>query len=537
MADRAAETEERLSEILNLFSRKIGSTKGALYATPGGKDPYELVTWYGFASTPRRQVSRSDLIVNRLNTRRSAFWVNGASSDPRLYELLFHSGTDSILVVPIYLQNQLVGFFDLRDKAGGEPFGNSDLPHAREIIEQILPLLSRGVVTSSSGNDRTALAAAPPVDEVAAREDVLRRTIQKAHTIADRDLAPHRATTRTLSEAEIMSIVPALSPLLQLSGVSMAVFTAFGHLGNIQQIISRASITDEAMRGFEQKLKNWIRKHWNLKISDTTRSTVTLPFGESGPKVQPAHIGTVLSAAVEVNGIPGLVLSVGFETAPSRQTKAALALNLELVQQMLHYSLSHLRMRTANQKIAERLLEPDFRRYPRLADHSMRVAMLAEQFAQYLDLSAAEMENIRLAAYLHDAGMRLLDYDRLYEKPSFNDDDRRLVREHPVLGAALIAESALGEEIARVVLHHHEQPDGKGYPHGLTGEQIPLGSRILRICETFDAMTSHHSYHEPVPESAALASIVRLAGAEFELDLAHKFNEMLVRASTFGMNT
>jgi HD-GYP domain-containing protein (c-di-GMP phosphodiesterase class II) len=101
------------------------------------------------------------------------------------------------------------------------------------------------------------------------------------------------------------------------------------------------------------------------------------------------------------------------------------------------------------------------------------------------------------------------------------------MRAHPVVGAALIAESPLGPEIASIVLSHHERPDGTGYPDGMAAERIPIGSRIIHICEAFDAMTSTDSYQPPVQPNAAVGKIRRSAGTQFDAELTAKFAEML----------
>src|SRR5215203_6153015 len=128
-------------------------------------------------------------------------------------------------------------------------------------------------------------------------------------------------------------------------------------------------------------------------------------------------------------------------------------------------------------RIAEKLLEPDFSKYPELRRHSEAVSKLCESFARHLALTPAETERARIVGLVHDAGMRLLDYDRLYRKRDLTPEELGFLREHPSVGAALV-EPLLGPEIARAVLSHHERYDGRGYPHDLQGEEIPLLSRI-----------------------------------------------------------
>jgi putative nucleotidyltransferase with HDIG domain len=238
---------------------------------------------------------------------------------------------------------------------------------------------------------------------------------------------------------------------------------------------------------------------------------------------------STLSAPVRVEGISGVVLTVAFESQAGNETKAILEEFLARLEQIVRYAMISDDYQSLRQRIAQKLIEPDLNHYPHLKNHSERVADLAERLALFVGLEPAEVETIRLAAYVHDVGMRLLDYGSIYRKSGLTTEDMDLIKNHPVVGAAVVAESPLGAEIASIVLSHHERPDGSGYPAGLDGEQIPIGSRIIHICEAFDAMTASDSYQTPVPTAAALAKIKRVAGVQFDAALAEKFAEMMSR--------
>lgn len=524
------EQRARFGAALSRCQETIGATKGAFYLSLGG-EPYSLVTWYGFRKAPRPQVGGNDLLVERLITRKSAFWINGATSEQKFYDLIFHGESDSILVAPIRHRQQLVGFLDLRDKAGKRPFGKDDLPEAKEIVDSIVNLFGE---FGLYGAPASAAAVEKGSDEAPGAEQIS-RIVERARQIVDLELSAARIRTKILAEPELDAAAGVLPGILNMQGVVIAAFTAFGHAGNIQRLVARGAVSDATLDAFDAKLRMWASKQSSLEISSSNRRSITLPFGEEGTPVHPGMVSSVLSAPVEVLGIRGLVLSIAFETPPNRHTRVALDHYLTLMRQAVDHGVSHLTLRLARQRVAEKILEPDFQHFPELVDHCRRISMLAEEFAQYLGLAPGEVEQVRLAGLLHDVGMRLLDYRRLYKKPQFNDDDWQVARQHPVVGAAIVAESALGVDVARMVLTHHERVDGKGYPHGLVGEQIPIGARILHICDAFEAMTSLSSYQPAIPESAAMTQIMRAAGAQFDLELSRKFNEMLARVSAFGI--
>ena len=128
---------------------------------------------------------------------------------------------------------------------------------------------------------------------------------------------------------------------------------------------------------------------------------------------------------------------------------------------------------------------------------------------------------------VHDCGMRLLEYDRLYRKRDVSTEELGVLREHVFVGAAIV-EPLLGADIARAVLCHHERVDGRGYPNELHGDDIPYASRVVQICDAWVAMTDPDGYQQRIesPENA-MAIITRAAGSQFDAELARKFVDLV----------
>jgi HD-GYP domain-containing protein (c-di-GMP phosphodiesterase class II) len=127
---------------------------------------------------------------------------------------------------------------------------------------------------------------------------------------------------------------------------------------------------------------------------------------------------------------------------------------------------------------------------------------------------------------LHDVGLRLLDYERLYRRPSLTAEELRGLAEHPVVGAALV-EPILGAEVAHAILRHHERVDGKGYPSRMTGHAIPLPSRIIQVCDAWVAMTSPQSYQPVLSRGDAARRIRDAAGSQFDEAIVARFLKSL----------
>ena len=567
------ELRPKLKEILYDCAVDIKATKAALYLSDG-TSKFELVTEYGFRGGARQIADMNDPMVDRCGRGRTPFYVNGVAAEPRFSELLFESSTDRLLAAPLYLRGQLVGFIDMRDKAGKLAFDQPDLGKAQAIAERIAALfadknvfgqrfiqLSKvsgrhdapGVIERPSGEplvsahppvreQRAAApaAAAPAPAAVAAPPPVAKKPkhdsgafvprlatlIINARSIASNTLVA--AQPESLSEAEISAARDTLRSLLLIPDAVAAMFTAFGHAGGVQEIASRSTITDDAKNLLQSKLNMWLTKRG--EAGGFLRTTVTTPFGTSGPPIGPNDVHKVFTAPLAAGSMRGLFLTVVFSSAPDRLAHELLAAMHNHMQLVLEQSIQRGTIAGLRGRAAGKLLEPDFTQYPELRRHSDAVSRLCESFARFLQLTPVEIENARVLGIVHDAGMRLLDYERLYRKKDLSPEELGFLHEHPFVGAAIV-EPVLGNEIARAVLCHHERVDGRGYPNELQGDEIPLLARLLQICDAWIAMTDPGSYQPPEPPEKALGIITRGAGSQFDAELANRFVEMMRSAS------
>jgi len=159
--------------------------------------------------------------------------------------------------------------------------------------------------------------------------------------------------------------------------------------------------------------------------------------------------------------------------------------------------------------------------------HSESVALLGGQVARALDLPERQVQQTYWAGLVHDIGKILIPKEILNKPTSLTPEEYALIQEHPALGYAMLTKAERLQEIAPFVLHHHERWDGKGYPQGLSKEQIPEISRILAVADTWDAMTSNRSYRRALPEDVARKEILRGKETQFDPRMVDVFFSVL----------
>ena len=158
-------------------------------------------------------------------------------------------------------------------------------------------------------------------------------------------------------------------------------------------------------------------------------------------------------------------------------------------------------------------------RDPYTAGHSERVSAVSVAIGRQMGLDAARLDVLRLGALLHDIG-KIGISDHLLRKPGpLTPDEYEVVKEHPGVGARILRSVRFLEPHLPIVELHHERPDGRGYPHGLRGEEIPMLARIVHVADAFDAMTSARAYRPARGSSEGLRELWRCAGTEFDAEV------------------
>jgi putative nucleotidyltransferase with HDIG domain len=194
---------------------------------------------------------------------------------------------------------------------------------------------------------------------------------------------------------------------------------------------------------------------------------------------------------------------------------------LVLLLPMLFVRYSYLttsKLREANADLLTALVKAIEIRDPYTSGHSLRVSQLAQQIAEELGLGRISVDLIANAALLHDVGKIEAIYTEILRKPgALTAEERAIMESHVVRGVRLLQDlSSVPAEVVRIVRHHHEREDGKGYPDGLLGDEIPIGSKIIVLCDAVDAMLSDRPYRDALPLSVVLEQLESNAGRQFD---------------------
>jgi polar amino acid transport system substrate-binding protein len=171
-----------------------------------------------------------------------------------------------------------------------------------------------------------------------------------------------------------------------------------------------------------------------------------------------------------------------------------------------------------------------------LLHHSRRTCYFSNRLSLALSLTAREIQAIALGALLHDIGKNSIQQSILNKTSRLTEQEFAIIKEHPVRGEQLLTQIEGCDATLPVVRHHHERWDGQGYPDRQSGENIPLGARIVAIADAFDAMLSQRPYQYARPIVEAIEELYRCAGTQFDPTLVYYFCSKLEREQRIHAN-
>jgi diguanylate cyclase (GGDEF)-like protein len=233
------------------------------------------------------------------------------------------------------------------------------------------------------------------------------------------------------------------------------------------------------------------------------------------------ELARVAAAALSDHG-EGFTITCSFGAVeiPREATDVQAALRLADQRMYLH---KHGGRASAGRQSRDVLLRALAERTPELGDHVDATAALAGAVAARLGLAREDVEQVRHAAELHDVGKMAIPDEILHKPGPLSAVEWAFMRRHTIIGERIVNAAPALARVAPMVRSSHERWDGGGYPDGLAGDAIPLGARIVAVCDAFDAMTTDRTYRSAVHPEEALAELRRCAGAQFDPGVVDAF--------------
>ena len=243
-------------------------------------------------------------------------------------------------------------------------------------------------------------------------------------------------------------------------------------------------------------------------------------FFTPGPAGVDPLLASCSAALTEVGEGFAIGASYGAVVAPSEAEDATEALQ---VADRRMYAQKGGRRASAGRQSRDVLLSTLTEREPQLGEHLHDVAKLATAVGRELDMSPEELDEVARAAELHDVGKVAIP-DAILNKPGPLDEaEWSFMRRHTIIGERILLSAPALRPVARLVRSSHERWDGSGYPDGLAGEEIPLGARVVAVCDAFDAMTTDRPYRSKRSERSALRELVACASVQFDPRVVNAF--------------
>ncbi len=262
-----------------------------------------------------------------------------------------------------------------------------------------------------------------------------------------------------------------------------------------------------------------------FNLTNLSDQAIVLPGASEKPDVMPACLSLPLRLRGELLGVLHVHGNPGQNFEPEVINRLQLLVDRSLL--TLENLTLHESVFSNLYDTLKALINSLEARDPYSRHHSVRVTHIAANFAQKLPLSTEMVDSLRLAGALHDIGKIGIPDAILLKPDKLEPQEMEIIRQHPLIGENIVAPLNLLPRERALILHHHERWDGKGYPLGLVGEDIPFLSRIIAMADAYDAITSDRPYRRRRTHEEALAEIEAHAGTQFDPDLTRHFIDIM----------
>lgn len=239
------------------------------------------------------------------------------------------------------------------------------------------------------------------------------------------------------------------------------------------------------------------------------------------------HLRDVNIVIISIVFLSLILLYILLMSVISRAAKTLVDQNKKLMQKNNEIESAYSKLSTAYRETLVTLSKAVDARDSYTAGHSERVSEISSLIARRLDLPIREIEQIKLAATFHDIGKIGIPDSVLLKPGKLTEIEYKQIKEHSMIGVNILSEIVFLKDTLPIILHHHENYDGTGYPIGISGTAIPIGARVIRVADTFDAMTSNRPYRKALSHEEAIQEIQKFKGSQFDPEIADTIRDAL----------
>ena len=449
-----------------------------------------METPIAFEELAAGRVASTGRPVSLKNLMSEPAWVREAAGDDG----------SALIAVPLRLRKKVTGVLQVVARPGGPELGEEEIRSLKFLTRQFSLVAAKAYVFDDLGQRIKAFAT---LNEVGG---LLISTL-KEESIQRRAL---RAIT-DLMNAETGSI-------LLLDKERRELFFEFA-LGDRHQRVKELRLS------VDSSIAGWVVKHGKpLTVNDVN---VDERFDDRVDKHTNFLTRNIICVPVRVKGkVVGVIQAINKRNGSFAQRDMDIfKLFSSQVAIALENAKLHEELRETFLATSEALAEAIEKRDPYTGGHTKRVLGYSLAIARRLGMTEETVEELRLAAILHDVGKIGID-DRILKKQApLNAGENRIMMQHPLIGAEILKRVPQLKAVVPGTLYHHERVDGNGYPSGITLDQIPLMARIIAVSDTFDAMTTDRPYRKGLSDEVAIAELKRCSGTQFDPEVVSAFIE------------
>lgn len=410
----------------------------------------------------------------------------------------FADSHTNMMAVPLTIKKKVVGVIEVLHKAGGQPFTRDDIKALTSIANHFAIIMERADLFSELDNR---------VRQFSILHDVGSLLV----STLDQSVVRHRAMEAI---TKIMSAETGSLLLVDDERQELYFEVALGEKGKTLK---------EVRLGMGEGIAGWVAKHGKpLIIDDVTQDRRFQGLMDKKSKFRTRNM---ICVPVEIKG-----KTIGVLQAINRLegtfTKDDLRL-FQLFSNQVAIALDNARLyeeiKETFHATSGALAESIEKRDPYTGGHTKRVLEYSTAIAMNLNLTADEIENVKLSAVLHDIGKIGIEDRILRKEAPLDASEAAQMKQHPQFGGEILKHVPQLKGIVPGMMYHHERVDGLGYPMGLKNGEIPLVAKIIAVADTYDAMTTTRPYRKGLPSEAAITEIRKCCGKQFDLKVVKAF--------------